>query len=59
VKSQKKTNLFVNEKNWSTIPLVVLHLNQWFWKLSPRYNVENICPHSYPQLQDVESVESG
>jgi hypothetical protein len=21
---------FVNEKNWSTIPLVVLHLNQWF-----------------------------
>jgi len=27
--------------------------------LSPQYNVENICPHSYPQLQDVESVESG
>ena len=59
VKSQKKTNLLLNEKNWLTTPLVVWHLNKRFWKFSPRYNVESICPHSYPQLQVVESVESG
>jgi hypothetical protein len=55
----KENKCLIDEKVLPTVIFKNSSINKEFFRFSPLFNVENDYPHSYPQLQVVESVESG